>query len=67
MDLHQSPESCRAPMCGYFKQRTDQCAHNIPMRSPCAWHRTPEQLQAIEAQEQMTVHRVREPLGRRGL
>ena len=68
-----APEGCRAPLCGYLEQRTvgdehhDRCAHAIPMHTPCAWHRTPEQVRAIEAQEQATVTRFREVFGRRGL
>lgn len=68
-----APEGCRAPLCGYLEQRTvgdehhDRCAHAIPMHTPCAWHRTPEQVRAIEAQEQASVTRFCEVFGRRGL
>ena len=72
-----APESCRTPRCGYLIEnavtidgRSDpdhRCAHGVPMHPGCAWHRTPEQIKAIEAQEQMTAQRIREPLGRRGL
>jgi len=51
---------------GYAIPR-DRCAHDVPMHPACAWHRTPEQIKAIVAQEQMTAQRIREPLGRRGL
>jgi len=70
---NRSPESCRNPLCGYLEQRitdgvhTDRCKHNIPMHEKCAWHRTPNQIKALEAQEQMTAQRIREPMGRRGL
>ena len=69
----RAPESCCSPLCGYLEKRTvagehyDRCAHGIPMHEGCAWKRTPEQIKAIEAQEQMTAQRVREPFGRRGL
>ena len=68
-DQNQSPWSCRSPLCGYLIQYPSRqdCAHNMEFVSPCAWHRTPEQIKAIEAQEQMTAQRIREPLGRRGL
>jgi len=68
-DQNQSPWSCRSPLCGYLIQHPSRqdCAHNMEFVSPCAWHRTPEQIKAIEAQEQMTAQRIREPLGRRGL
>ena len=68
-DQNQSPWSCRSPLCGYLIQYPSRqdCAHNMEFVSPCAWHRTPEQIKAIVAQEQMTAQRIREPLGRRGL
>lgn len=72
-----APETCRAPRCGYLHENTvtiggksepdHRCAHDVPMHPVCAWHRTPEQIKAIVAQEQMTAQRIREPLGRRGL
>jgi len=72
-----APESCRTPRCGYLHENTvtiggksepdHRCDHDVPMHPACAWHRTPEQIKAIDAQEQMTAQRVREPFGKRGL
>ena len=72
-----APETCRAPRCGYLHENTvtiggksepdHRCAHDVPMHPACAWHRTPEQIKAIEAQEQMTAQRVSEFFGKRGL
>lgn len=70
---NRAPEGCRAPLCGYLEQRTvgdehhDRCAHAIPMHTPCAWFRTPEQIAVISAQEQASVTRFQEVFGRRGL
>lgn len=66
----RSPDHCRMPLCGYLEQRPghDQCRHTgVRMQDGCAWHRTPEQIRAIEAQEQMTAQRIAAPLGKRGL
>lgn len=60
----RSPESCRAPLCGYLEQRTvqgeprDRCLHQIPMQPACAWHRTPEQIALINAREADMAQRV---------
>lgn len=60
MSFHQpnrAPEGCREPLCGYLEQRSvagehhDRCLHSIPMQPGCGWHRTPEQVAAISAQE----------------
>jgi len=71
------PRNLPLPALGYLHENTvtiggksepdHRCAHDVPMHPACAWHRTPEQIKAIEAQEQMTAQRIREPLGRRGL
>ena len=68
-----APESCRAPLCDYLESRSrggeqfDRCLHNIPQHEGCAWHRTPEQIAVIAAQEQGCVARFREVFGKRGL
>ena len=75
---HTAPPKCAT--CGHLQRstvqigpivdRNDFCSHPTgakPMHTPCAWHRTPEQVRAIEAQEQATVTRFREVFGRRGL
>jgi len=67
---NRSPESCRNPLCGYLERitegvHTDRCKHNIPMYEKCAWHRTPNQIKTLEAQEQMTTQRIREPAERK--
>ena len=70
---NHAPEGCRTPLCGYLEQRAvgderhDRCVHAIPMHTPCAWHRTPEQIAVISAQEQGSVARFREVFGRWGL
>lgn len=70
----RAPESCRQPLCGYLEQRSvgtephDRCLHNIPMHGPeCAWHRTPEQIRAMEQRDAEMLQRVQHPIQRRGL
>ena len=68
-----APEGCRAPLCGYLEQRTvgserhDRCAHAIPMHTPCAWHRTPEQIRAMHERDAQMLHQINAPIRRRGL
>ena len=72
-----APESCRTPRCGYLIEnvvtiggRTEQdhrCAHEIPMHSACLWHRTPEQIQAMNESDQAMAFAARQPMQKRGL
>lgn len=70
----RSLDGCRSPLCGYLEQREsgrehhDRCAHAIPMHSPCAWHRTPEQIKAMHERDAAMLSAARAPMvKRRGL
>lgn len=68
-DQNQSPWSCRSPLCGYLIQHPSRqdCAHNMEFVSPCAWHRTPEQIRAMHERDQAMASAARQPMQRRGL
>lgn len=70
---NRSPESCRAPLCGYLEQRNhngdhhDRCMHGIPMHGPgCGWHRTPEQIRAMHERDAELIEKAKQPIQRRG-
>ncbi len=72
-----APESCRTPRCGYLIEnvvtiggRTEPdhlCAHDIPMRSACPWHRSPEQIKAMHERDQAMASAARQPMQKRVL
>ena len=63
-------KTCREPLCGYLEQRgvgdqvSEQCLHGIKLQSPCAWHRTPQQIAIIEHRNQDMLAAARQPIAR---
>ncbi len=73
-----APESCRTPRCGYLIENTvtiggrtepdHRCVHGVPMHSACPWHRTPEQIKAMnELDERLKLDEKKRQMQRRGL
>ena len=72
-----APESCRTPRCGYLVEnvvtiggRTEpdhRCAHGVPMHSACPWHRTPEQIKAMNELDERLKAEAKQQKQRRGL